>query len=413
MVGAVLFVLTLIVVRDHAQAGPLPLPHRRPRPAAAAGHHRRRHGGQRRQAVDPLRGLLHPALGVRQDRHRHLPGRLPERQEGDAQRAHARTCSGVPLPAAKYFGPAGRDVGAVARPAGVHEGLRHVAAVAVRLRGPDVHGHLAAGVRGHWAAPCSPPAPPSPSSSCRHVHERFQVWIDPWPHAATTGYQVLQSLFTIADGGITRRRVSAAATCSSPTTSRSCPTCRPTSSSRPSPTRLGLLGAVGLMLCYLLFCWRGFRIAVWAPDGFSKLLAAGLATAFGAADVHHHRRRHPPDPPDRHHAAVRELRRQLASPPTSCSSRCCSWSRTAPTSCASGTESSACDWPERDEADEQGHRRACSSSASCSSWRSSATSPISGGATPAVAARQAPEPSGGSPRSCASSAARSWPSTAR
>ena len=43
---------------------------------------------------------------------------------------------------------------------------------------------------------------------------------------------------------------------------------------------MGLLGAVGIILLYVLFVWRGFRIAVYAPDGFSKLLAAGLATAF-------------------------------------------------------------------------------------------------------------------------------------
>jgi cell division protein FtsW (lipid II flippase) len=43
---------------------------------------------------------------------------------------------------------------------------------------------------------------------------------------------------------------------------------------------MGLLGAVGIILLYVMFVWRGFRIAVYAPDGFSKLLAAGLATAF-------------------------------------------------------------------------------------------------------------------------------------
>ena len=43
---------------------------------------------------------------------------------------------------------------------------------------------------------------------------------------------------------------------------------------------MGLIGAVGVILLYVLFVWRGFRIAVYAPDGFSKLLAAGLATAF-------------------------------------------------------------------------------------------------------------------------------------
>jgi cell division protein FtsW (lipid II flippase) len=44
---------------------------------------------------------------------------------------------------------------------------------------------------------------------------------------------------------------------------------------------LGLAGAVGLILLYLLFAWRGFHIALHASDGFSKMLAAGLATVFG------------------------------------------------------------------------------------------------------------------------------------
>ena len=44
---------------------------------------------------------------------------------------------------------------------------------------------------------------------------------------------------------------------------------------------LGLVGAIGLILLYLLFAWRGFHIALQATDGFSKLLAAGLATVFG------------------------------------------------------------------------------------------------------------------------------------
>ncbi len=34
------------------------------------------------------------------------------------------------------------------------------------------------------------------------------------------------------------------------------------------------------MLLYLLFVYRGFRIAMLADDGFSKLLAAGLTAAL-------------------------------------------------------------------------------------------------------------------------------------
>ena len=42
----------------------------------------------------------------------------------------------------------------------------------------------------------------------------------------------------------------------------------------------GLAGAAGLLLVYLLFAYRGFKIATVADDGFSKLLATGLTFAF-------------------------------------------------------------------------------------------------------------------------------------
>jgi len=36
-----------------------------------------------------------------------------------------------------------------------------------------------------------------------------------------------------------------------------------------------------LLLVYMVFCLRGFRIAMLAQDGFSKLLAVGLTAAIG------------------------------------------------------------------------------------------------------------------------------------
>jgi cell division protein FtsW (lipid II flippase) len=43
---------------------------------------------------------------------------------------------------------------------------------------------------------------------------------------------------------------------------------------------LGLFGAAGVVLVYMLIAARGFKTAVMAPDGFSKLLAAGLTAVF-------------------------------------------------------------------------------------------------------------------------------------
>jgi cell division protein FtsW (lipid II flippase) len=44
---------------------------------------------------------------------------------------------------------------------------------------------------------------------------------------------------------------------------------------------LGLLGAVGLLLLYLVLVGKGLRAALACPDGFGKLLATGLAAAIG------------------------------------------------------------------------------------------------------------------------------------
>jgi cell division protein FtsW (lipid II flippase) len=43
---------------------------------------------------------------------------------------------------------------------------------------------------------------------------------------------------------------------------------------------LGLVGAAGLLLVYLVFVARGMRIGLVAQDGFSKLLAVGLTFGF-------------------------------------------------------------------------------------------------------------------------------------
>jgi cell division protein FtsW (lipid II flippase) len=43
---------------------------------------------------------------------------------------------------------------------------------------------------------------------------------------------------------------------------------------------VGLFGAAALVLVYLLFAQRGFKVASVAEDGFSKLLASGLTVVF-------------------------------------------------------------------------------------------------------------------------------------
>jgi cell division protein FtsW (lipid II flippase) len=185
---------------------------------------------------------------------------------------------GVPVPAFKYFGPLlvmwvlslamlvfMKDFGMALLFMSIFVALMYMATARVVYVVAGVGLFAAAGAIAVAIVP--------------HVQDRFTVWLDPWPHAATTGYQLLQSLFTIADGGVVgagfgrgyllfadRQPV--------------VPDLQTDFIFAAIANEMGLLGAAGIVLVYLLFVWRGFRIAVFAPDGFSKLLAAGLATAF-------------------------------------------------------------------------------------------------------------------------------------
>ena len=48
----------------------------------------------------------------------------------------------------------------------------------------------------------------------------------------------------------------------------------------PLAQELGLVGSAALLLVFMLFVLRGFRVALLATDGFSKLLAVGLTFGF-------------------------------------------------------------------------------------------------------------------------------------
>ena len=186
---------------------------------------------------------------------------------------------GVPLPAAKYFGPLlvmwvmslamlvfMKDFGMALLFMSIFVGLMYMATSRI------VYVALGGGLFAAAAAIAVVIVP--------HVNERFTVWLNPWPHAATTGYQLLQSLFTIADGGILGAgfgRGYLLYVNHQPVV----PELQTDFIFSAIANEMGLVGAVGIILLFLLFTWRGFRIAVWAPDGFSKLLAAGLAMAFG------------------------------------------------------------------------------------------------------------------------------------
>jgi cell division protein FtsW (lipid II flippase) len=117
------------------------------------------------------------------------------------------------------------------------------------------------------------------AGTVQHVGDRVDVWLDPWKDSGGSGYQIAQSLFAQADGGLFGRGFG-----------ESLLNNLDGSTIVPAPhtdliyavitNEVGLFGAVALLLVYLLFAERGFKVATLATDGFEKLLAAGLTAVF-------------------------------------------------------------------------------------------------------------------------------------
>jgi cell division protein FtsW (lipid II flippase) len=114
-----------------------------------------------------------------------------------------------------------------------------------------------------------------------HVQDRVEIWQDPFkPHLVDDeGYQIAQSLFAQADGGVLGQGFGQALL-HIPGGGSLIPAPHTDLIYAVIVDELGLVGACGLILVYLLIAERGFRTAMLARDSFSTLLAAGLTSVF-------------------------------------------------------------------------------------------------------------------------------------
>jgi cell division protein FtsW (lipid II flippase) len=111
------------------------------------------------------------------------------------------------------------------------------------------------------------------------VEERVQIWLDPWDDPFGQGYQTIQSLYSIANGGFGGAGLGQG-TYTDSDGNWLIPYLNTDFIYSALAQELGLVGICGFLLVYMLFAARGFRIALLAQDGFSKLLAVGLTFAF-------------------------------------------------------------------------------------------------------------------------------------
>ncbi len=112
-----------------------------------------------------------------------------------------------------------------------------------------------------------------------HIGDRVDIWLDPFKHANGDGYQLVQSMFAQADGGLFGKGIGSSLL-TPPGGVPFVPEIQTDFIYALIVNELGLFGGCAMILTYVLIAARGFKIAIIASDGFSKLLATGLTTVF-------------------------------------------------------------------------------------------------------------------------------------
>ncbi|MDP9280731.1 MAG: putative lipid II flippase FtsW [Chloroflexota bacterium] len=103
--------------------------------------------------------------------------------------------------------------------------------------------------------------------------ERLMTFIDPWKDPRDAGYQAIQALYGLALGGLSGEGLGAG---------------REKFGFLPFPytdsifailgDELGLIGTLAVIMLFLVFAYRGVRIALRAPDAMGALIATGVTT---------------------------------------------------------------------------------------------------------------------------------------
>ena len=104
-----------------------------------------------------------------------------------------------------------------------------------------------------------------------HVRTRVSIWLDPWTHSLTSGYQLIQGSYAFAWGGLTGTGIGLG----DPTR---VPAVQTDFILAAIGEELGLLGTTAILIAIVFMVGAGLRIAIRASHPFDKLLAVGLTT---------------------------------------------------------------------------------------------------------------------------------------
>lgn len=106
-----------------------------------------------------------------------------------------------------------------------------------------------------------------------HVQVRVATWLDPFADPTDTGYQLVQSIFSMADGGLFGVGIGSGL-------ADNIPIVESDFIFAAIAEETGLLGAAGLLLLYLCFAIRGLVTAARAKSDVSSFIAVGLTATI-------------------------------------------------------------------------------------------------------------------------------------
>lgn len=106
-----------------------------------------------------------------------------------------------------------------------------------------------------------------------HVQVRVSIWLDPFSDAQNLGYQIVQSLFSLADGGLAGVGIGKGMADIIPVVASDMIFAA-------IGEEMGLLGGSAVLLLFMLFAVRGLTTAARAKSDLAAFSAAGLTAAI-------------------------------------------------------------------------------------------------------------------------------------
>jgi len=113
-----------------------------------------------------------------------------------------------------------------------------------------------------------------------YMTPRIKSYLDPWSNPKGEGWQTIQSLYAIGSGGLFGRGLGQS---------------MQKFLYLPEPhndyifsvlaEELGYVGAVTVLLLFMIFIWRGIKIAVHAPDVYGSLIATGVTALIAVQSL--------------------------------------------------------------------------------------------------------------------------------